>query len=193
VIFMKAKQALYICILAVIISGCAKPPAAEMESAREAVLRAENNQDAVQYAGSSLARARDALKRMESEADSKRYDAARTHAAEAIAASEKAIADGKAGAARAREQAAAMLDGLAPEIDEAARNINSARTANLDLDYRQLNSELEGARSNMELAKNDNAAGKYQDAVEKGRNVRAAIGGINQQISSASTAVSRKK
>jgi flagellar biosynthesis/type III secretory pathway protein FliH len=190
---MKFKPILNICILALIISSCAKPPVAEMDSAREAVLRAENDQDAVLYAGSSLTRARDALRRMENEANSKRYDAARTYAAEAVAAAEKAVADGKTGAARARDQAATMLDGLGLAINETGRNLNAARSARLDLDYQQLNSELDSALRNLDLAEIDNVMGRYGEAVDKGRNARASIGSINQQISNASTSVSRKK
>ncbi|MDR2730293.1 MAG: DUF4398 domain-containing protein [Treponema sp.] len=190
---MKVKPVLVIVILAAIVLNCAKPPVAEMESAREAVLRAENDQDAAQYAGNSLTRARDALRRMENEANSKRYDAARTYAAEAVAAAEKAVADGRTGAARARDQAAAMLDGLGPAIDETARNLNAAGSARLDLDYQQLNSELDSARSNFDLAETDNVMGRYGEATDKGRNARASIGSINQQISNVSTAISRKK
>jgi hypothetical protein len=82
--------------------GCAKPPTEEMDAASAAVTRAENDPDAVTYAGNSLARAREALNRMSVEADSKRYDAAKSFAAEAIAAADKAISDGRAGAARAK-------------------------------------------------------------------------------------------
>lgn len=190
---MKVKLIFVICILAVLVLNCAKPPIEEMDSAREAVLRAENDKEASQYAGNSLAKARDALKKMEDEANSKRYDAARTYAAEAFAAAEKAIADGKTGAARAREQAASMLDGLAPAIDEAEHNLNAAGAAGIDLDYQQLNIELDGARRNLDLAEADSEMGRYQDAVDRGRDARVSVGGVNQQISNASTAVSRKK
>ncbi|MDR0444369.1 MAG: HEPN domain-containing protein [Treponema sp.] len=185
----------YLAIICVLLafSGCAKPPIAEMDSAKEAVLRAENDDDAVKYAGSFLTRARDALKQMESAAESKRYDAARTHAAEAVTLAEKAVLEGKAGGIRAREAAAAMLSGLRPAIDEADKNIKAAQSANLALDYPQLNRELDGARRDTEGGENDQAMGRHQEALEKGRNARASLGSINQALSNAVTAVSRKK
>ncbi|MDR2102358.1 MAG: DUF4398 domain-containing protein, partial [Treponema sp.] len=79
-------------ILAFFQGGCAKPPTEEMNNAAAAVTRAENDADAVTYAGNLLVRARDTLTRMQIEAEAKRYDAARALAAEAISAADKAIA-----------------------------------------------------------------------------------------------------
>jgi len=190
---MKAKFIYIFCLILVIAAGCAKPPTAEMDSAKEAVFRAENDEYAVKYAASTLARARDALRRMQVEADSKRYDAAKTHAAEAIAAAEKAIADGKAGYTRTRDESASLLAGLRPAIDETTRNLNSARYQQLKLDYNQLNRELKEAGETTDKAEVDQAMGRYQEALEKGRVVRATIGDIDAKISSASTGASAKK
>ena len=183
----------YIIAVAALVFSCAKPPVVEMENAREAVFRAENDEDAVIYAGGTLAQARDAIRRMQIEADSKRYDAARIHAGEAVAAADRAIAEGRAGAARARDEAASLLSGLGPEIEETQRNINGARYSMLDLDYDGLNSELNAANDTLGLAQADQAQGRYQDAVEKGRDVRSTVGSINLRISNAATAVSSKK
>ena len=94
---MKIRILFIFIIISFFVLNCEQPPLAEMDSAREAVFRAENDADAVQFAGGTLERAQDALRRMQTEADSKRYDAARTLAEEAIAAAEKALIDGKAG------------------------------------------------------------------------------------------------
>jgi hypothetical protein len=130
---------------------------------------------------------------MQSEADSKRYDAARTHAAEAIAAADRAIADGKTGASRARDEAAALLAGLRPAIDETERNINGARYSALDVDYDKLNRDLNGARETTDRAEADQSMGRYQDAMDKGRNARSVIGDINEKITNAATSVFAKK
>lgn len=185
--------ALLSCILLIFALGCAKPPLAEMDSARDAVFRAETDADAAQYGASSLARARDAIKRMQVEADSKRYDAAKTHAAEAVSAAERAIAEGKAGASRAREEAAALLSGLRPAIAETEQGIRAAQAADLDLDYADLDQELDGARRDTQDAENALAGSQYQNAMEKGRNARAALGDINYKLTNAVTAVSQKK
>ena len=189
-VFMKLRYILFIFVVLVLALGCAKPPVAEMDSAAEAVFRAENDADAVAYGSSSLARARDALSRMRTEADSKRYDAARTHAAEAIAAAEKAIADGKTGAVRAREEAASAVSGLTAAIEETSSNVSGARYSQLDLDYDALDRDIRNAYTLADQAENDYSQSRYQDALDKARNVRANLADINQKVSGA---VIRKK
>jgi len=190
---MKAKYIPAVClvqlcwIVPALFLSCAKPPLTEMESAREAVFRAENDANAAQYATASLTRARDALKNMEAAADSKRYDAAKTHAMEAIAAAEKAITDGLAASLRARDEAASLLSSLKPEIEDTSRNVNGARYSQLDLDYDQLDSEISGAYDLTDRAENDQTQGRYQDAIDKAREVRADLFDINQKVSGAVT------
>ena len=185
--------ALLSCILLIFALGCAKPPLAEMDSARDAVFRAETDADAAQYGASSLARARDAIKRMQVEADSKRYDAAKTHAAEAVSAAERAIAEGKAGASRAREEAAALLSGLRPALEETEQNINGARSSGLQLNYGELAGELTSAQDTTDQAEVDQAMGRYQDAMDKGRDARSTISDINEKLTSAVTSTFSKK
>jgi len=179
---MKLKYILTGFVVLALLAGCAKPPIAEMDSAKEAVFRAENDEAAVLYGGSSLSRARDSLRRMQVEADSKRYDAAKTHATEAIAAAERAIADGKTGLARAKSEAESLIAGLKPAIEETERNINGARYSQLNLDYNQMNRDLKDAKDTADQAEIDQAMGRYQDAVEKGTSVRATLSSINQRI-----------
>jgi flagellin-like hook-associated protein FlgL len=179
---MKFKYIFLGFIVLALLASCAKPPIAEMDSAKEAVFRAENDEAAVLYGGGSLSRARDALRRMQVEADSKRYDAAKTHAAEAIAAAERAIADGKTGVARAKSESESLISGLRPAIEETERNINGARYSQLNLDYGQMNRELNNARETTDQAEVDHAMGRYQNAIEKGSSVRATLGAINQRI-----------
>ncbi|MDR2259095.1 MAG: DUF4398 domain-containing protein [Treponema sp.] len=180
--------------IALLSGGCAKPPTEEMENAVAAVIRAENDADAVTYAGSTLVRARESLNRMQTEADSKRYDAARSYAAEAIAAADKAIADGRAGAARAREEAASLISALKPAVSETGEAIRAAKTArNLNLDFAGIDRDFEAARRTAEQAEVSLAGNNYQDALDKGRSARAGLSDINQRLSAAATAASRKK
>jgi flagellar biosynthesis/type III secretory pathway protein FliH len=193
---MKMKGAAAALVLGVVflIPSCAKPPAEEMNAAAEAVVRAENDADAVTYAPNTLVRARDALERMRAEADSKQYDAAKTYAAEAVSAAERALSEGKAGAQRAREEAAGILDGLAAPLAETERTLdNAGRAGGLKLDVPALRDELDRARETMADAREDLAAGAYGDAAAKGRSVRSSLSGINDQIAGAAQAVSRKK
>jgi len=174
-------------------TACAKPPTDEMNKATEAVAQAENDPDAVLYAVSSLARAKDALNRMNREAESKRYDAAKTYAAEAIAAADRAIADGRSGAARARDEATTLVMGLKPAIAETEQGMRSARAAGLPLDFPALNRSLDETKLETNQAETALADQNYNEALTKGRSAQAGLSDINRQLSNAVASTSRKK
>jgi len=182
--------ALVIALLAV---GCAKPPTEEMTNATEAVTRAENDSNAVTYAGGSVARARDALNRMNGEAAAKRYDSARSYAAEAIAAADRAISDGRAGAERAKTEAANYIADLKPLIAETEQGINAARAARLPLDFNTIDTDFDTAKANTAQAEAAYNGSRYSEAIDRGRAARLGLNGINQQLSTATLAVTRKK
>jgi alpha-D-ribose 1-methylphosphonate 5-triphosphate synthase subunit PhnH len=184
-----------ICVLvAVFVMACAKPPLEEMNNATAAVTRAENDADAVTYAANTLTRARDALNRMQTEADAKSYDAAKTYAAEAAAAAEKAISDGRTGAARAQEEANSLVTGLRSTVTETGEAIRSARSvANIQLDFNTIDRDFEAARRTADQAEVSLAGNNYADAIDKGRSARGLLSDITTRISGAATAVSRKK
>ena len=192
-VLMKLKFFYIFCAVLALALGCANPPTAEMDNAREVVFRAENDEDAVLYAGGTLARARDALRNMQVEAESKRYDAAKNHAAEAVAAAERAIAEGRVASSRLKGESESLLAGLEPAIEETSRNINGARYSLLDLDYDQLNQELNTARNSADQAGTDHANGRYNDSLENGRKARAILGSINEIVTGAATLASAKK
>jgi hypothetical protein len=174
--------------------GCAKPPTEEMEAATAAVTRAENDPNAVTYAGNTLARARESLNRMQAEADSKRYDAAKSYAAEAIAAADKAVMDGQTGAARAREEAANIVAAVKAGVTETGAAIQAAQTSGkVGVDFSAVNRDFETVRRTVDQAEVSLAGNHYQDALDKGRNARAGLSDINQKLASAATAASRKK
>jgi PBP1b-binding outer membrane lipoprotein LpoB len=180
-------------VLAVLATGCSKPPTEEMNNAIEAVTRAENDVDAVTYAGASIARARDSLASMRAEADSKRYDAAKNHAIEAINAAERAISEGKAGAERARSEAVALVSQLKPMIADTEQGLKAAEAAKLALDFDDLERELDNAIYNTNEAQASINGGRYANALERGRSARIGLNNINQQLSNATLSVSRKK
>ena len=180
-------------VLGLILAACAKPPAKEVNRAHDAVIRAEDDADAVNYAGNSLIRARDALARMQSEADAKRFDAARSFAAEAISAAERAITDGRTGAARARDEAANLVNSLSTPLAETTNALNAARqVSSLNLDFNALSRDLDSARRSYEDARQSLAANNYRDAITQGQNVRTLLSGINARLNEASQAVLRK-
>jgi hypothetical protein len=175
-------------------AGCAKPPVEEMENAASAVTKAENDPDAVTYAGSTLTRARDALTRMRAEAEAKRYDAAKSYAAEAVSAAEKAIADGRAAAARAREEASTLLGQVKTALDETGKSLENAREVrNTGLDFKALDQDYDSARRSTAQAEVSLAGNNYQDSIEKSRVARGVLSGIDTRLAGAVTSVSRKK
>jgi vacuolar-type H+-ATPase subunit D/Vma8 len=186
---MKLKYIFCVCGIFMLMA-CAQPPVAEMDSARESVLRAENDPDAVKYGISSLTRAQNSLSSMQAAADAKRYDAAKTHAADAIAAAERAISDGKSGVVRVRDEAASVVSGLKTEIEDTSRNVNGARYSLLDLDYDALDKGIVDAYNTSDQAEVDQALGRYQDALNKAMVVRSDLSDINNKIANA---VVRKK
>ena len=172
--------------------SCATPPTDDMNRAEDAVIRAENNADAVNYASGTLTRARDALTRMQIEADAKRYDTARAYAAEAIAFAERAIEEGTIAAMRARDEAAAMLNGLSGSLTETTNALNNAGR-DLDIDLPHLQAELDYARQTHNEARQDLAENNVQDAVSRGQVVRVTLSGINTAINEAAQLTLRKR
>jgi hypothetical protein len=185
-VFMKSRQIYVGLVTLMLLFSCAKPPTIEMARAQDAVFAAENDPEAAQYGTASLERARSALKNMEEAAKSKRYDAARIFAEDAINAAEKAKTDGKAAAIRTREEAASNLSRLKSEIEETGINVNGARySQKLVLDFDALDKGVKDAYVLYDQAENSMSAGKYKDALDTAMNVRANLADINQKITNA--------
>ncbi|MDR2757771.1 MAG: DUF4398 domain-containing protein [Spirochaetaceae bacterium] len=181
-------------ISALLFWGCAKPPTEDMEKAAAAVTQAENDPDAVLYGENSLLRARDALSRMRTSADSKRYDEAKLLAQEAIEAAEKAQSDGSAGAVRAREEAGRLLLEAQNALAATEKTLNTAKNLDkVDADFDALTRRLEAARNTVGEAEENLAANHYQESQNKSMEARAALGDITAEISGAVTKKSRKK
>jgi len=191
---MNFKPVFIICVfLALVMSGCEKPPLAEMENARERVFQAENDANASLYAASTLERAKNALSRMQDEADNKRYDAAKTYAAEAISLADRAILDGRLGASRVSEEASdtSLVPELRKDIEDTERNINGARYNQMVLDYDALDKEIVNIHNTTDQIEVDQAMGRHQQAMDKAGAVRTELAEINQKVAGAVTA--RKK
>jgi hypothetical protein len=181
-------------MLAALTSGCAKPPTAEMENAEAALARAENDPDAVAYGNASIIRARDALSNMRTEAAAKRYDAAKTYAQDVVNTAERAIADGKTGAQRARDEAAASLNGARTSLGETQKNIDAAKEVRgIQLDFNGIDGDYASAQGQTDQAQSSLNAADYKGSLEKSQSARSLLGNINAQISQASIATSQKK
>jgi hypothetical protein len=177
----------------VVVTACAKPPTEEMEAARAAVARAENDPDVALYAVSTLARAREALANMEAEALAKRYDSARNYAAEAVSNAEKAVNDARTAMTRAREDSANAMNALRNAITETDIAVTQGKSNKLTLDWNQIDHDFEDAQTVADEAEAAEAVNRYRNAVELANTARTTLSAITSQISGASLAQTRKK
>ena len=184
---------LFLLVFSLSFLSCERPPTDEMNDAVEAVTRAENDADAALHAGNLLARAQDALRRMHDEADSRNFDSARFLAAEAISFANRAVSEGQTGASRARDEAASLLLALRSEVGQTQQGLRAAEAAGLDLDYAELDRNLEEARLNTDRAEVAMAGNRYHDALERGIDARIGLNDINQRLTIAVAAISAKK
>jgi hypothetical protein len=193
---MKSVQITLFCAAFVALTfftGCAQPPTDEMNTAIETVTRAENEIDAVTYGANSLARAREALTRMQAAADNKNYDSARNAAEEATAAAQRAIEEGRAAAARARDEARSLVSGLEPLITDTEQRLNAAKAARLPLDFNSLDHQFDFAKEDAEFAREALSSGRPNDAIEFSRSTRSGLQRINDALSGTVTATIRSK
>jgi hypothetical protein len=177
-----------------VLAACATPPTNEMNRATDAVTRAENDADAVTYAPNTLIRAREDLARMQSEADAKRYDAAKNYAAEAINEAERAIVEGRAGALRARDEAVNLINNVGNLQTETTNALNTARqVSGLQLDFDSLSWDLDAAGRLYDEARQSLQANNYPDTIARAGNARSIFSDINTRITGAAQDSSRKR
>jgi hypothetical protein len=185
---------LIVALAVLVLGACAKPPTTEMDAATAAVAKAEADADAVQYAAPSVARAKDALARMQAAAEAKQYDSAKSLAQETIQAAEKAITDGAVGKNRARDESTALLQTVKTALTEASSSLAAAaRIRGIGLDVAGTDREIQAAARIVDAMGADVSAGNYNAALTKGQGVRATLGTIQQRISGAVQAATRKK
>ena len=180
--------------LGLIFCACTKPPTEEMNRAIETLNRAENDVNALLYAPNYLARARESLLLMQEDADSKRYDSAKIHAAEVVSYAERAVREGNTAAAQAGNEANDLLNSLTMSIRETDSNIKTAKDLpNILLDFNSLDGMLESAKGTYENAQQSLSAENYPDVINQGQAVRSILSDINTQISQAAFATFQKK
>ena len=173
--------------------SCAKPTTGEMNKAIETLTRAENDYDAVNYAGSTLNRARESLLKMQEEAGSKRYETAKTYAADVVTYAERAVNEGRANAAAMREEAATLLNSLKQPLAETEAALNTARANNVPLDFGEFGKNLDTAKAGYEDAQRSLSANNFRDTINKCQNIRSVLSAINSGINESAQALSRKK
>ena len=181
-------------VLGFSLSACSTPPTEEMKKAQDAVILAESNTDAVKYAGNTLIRAKDALTKMQNEADAKRYDSAKSSAEEAVILAERAIAEGRTGAARAIDEATSLINNLASLLMETSNALNAAREVkDIQLDFDSLFRDFNLAQKTYDEALKSFQTENFRDTIEKGQTIRSLLSDINYRLSQATQATSRKQ
>ncbi|OHD20461.1 MAG: hypothetical protein A2Y38_06705 [Spirochaetes bacterium GWB1_59_5] len=174
--------------------SCAKPPVAEMEAANQALTKAEADADARLYAPDSLTKARDLIARMKAGSDEKRYDDAKTLAAEAVVAAEKAIQDGVSGKAKAKSDATSLIATVKATLAEVQQAFAAARKVRgIKLDATAVDTGLKEAATTLAGAESDNAKADYKAAIGKAQNTRSSLAALQKLVTDAVQAASRKK
>ena len=172
-----------ICGLALTGGGCAAPPKAEMEAAENALARAESDPDVAAYAEASLLKARSAVAQMQDAAKRKRYREAKLFASEAASAAERAINEGRAAGVRAREDASVLMETLKESLTETQDALDKAqKLPEANLDFEALAQDLDASRAALAEAETDRADNRTEDAVSKGKTVRADLDAIQTAI-----------
>jgi hypothetical protein len=191
---MKLVKPVFAALLILGLFACAKPPQAEIDAAKAAVAKAAANSDVVTYASEALARAQDALSRMQTELTAKHYDKVKTLALEASAAAEKAITEALANKEKVKADAAALIAAMKKALPEAEKTINAAKKIrNTKLDFAALAKSLAGAKTSITQADADFANGNFMAAWNKASAVQTTLADGEKTVADAVQAATKKK
>jgi hypothetical protein len=191
---MKYAKPVFAALLILGLFACAKPPQAEIDAAKAAVAKAAANSDVVTYAPELLARAQDALSRMQAELTAKKYDKVKTLALEASAAAEKAITEAVANKAKVKADAEALLAALKAKIPEVEKTIAAAkRIPRTGLDFSGLARVLADAKASLAAALADITNGSFMAAWNKATGVQTALADSEKTVADAVQAATKRK
>jgi len=138
-----------------LLSGCAKEPAVEIENARQALAQAETP-EVTEYAPQALAAAKEAFKALDAELAAqkgkfalfRKYEQSKQLAAAALTAAQKAVTDGAAAKARTRNEATALIEQAKAGVAETRTLLASApRGKGSSTDIAALESDLAGVEA----------------------------------------------
>jgi len=179
--------------MVVSIVACAQPPEEEMAAARQAVERAEANEDVSRYAPESLEEAQQLLSEMESAAENEEYDSARSLAEETREAAEQAVQDATDAKTAARDRAEQAVATARDALQEARTTLRDARdVAGIDFDFQATGDDLDGVGDTISAAESDLQAERYPEAEAAAESARSVISDAVRRISNAVQAASRK-
>jgi hypothetical protein len=170
--------------------GCAKPPQAQIDAARNA-LQAARDAGAADYAAASLREAENALSALDAEvtAQTKKFALMRsfkqagTLAASAQAAADKAAADAVTGKEKTRADAEALLGQARTAMDEANAMLATAPAGKgSQMEIEAMKADMQGVATAIAEGEQAHAAGrfleskaKFEAALQSANNVKGMI------------------
>jgi len=158
--------------LAALLTGCAEPPTADIDAAKQA-LEAARAAEADQYAGAALTQAEDAVASMDAEVKAQQdrfalfrsYDKAKELAAAAATAGQTASTEAAAGKERVKAEAEAKMAEAKTTLETVQQMLATApRGKGTDADLAALKGDVDGLASTLTEVENAYAEGKYLDA-----------------------------
>lgn len=179
-----------------VVTGCSKPPEAEMSEARKAIEDARNS-EAAEYAAESWQAAQDAMKGVEAElkvqdekfALFRSYKETTNKVNSAKAAAEKAKADAAAGKERVRQEAETAINEAQTFIAETKTALDTApRGKGTSADLTMLQSDITAAEASLAEAQSALAAGRYRDAQAKAAAARSSAESVRSAVEQAAVA-----
>jgi len=180
--------------LAVTVSGCGTPPAAEIDAAKTAITNA-GMAGASEYAAPSLTAAQDAQAALDAELKAqegkwfKSFDKAKELAAAAKAAGEKATADAAAGKEKAKADATQAIADAKTALTEAQALLAKApKGKGSAADIAAMKTDLATAATTITEAETALGNVMYLDAKTKAESARNAAGTVKTAVETAMAA-----
>lgn len=189
-----AITAITIAIAIAVIASCAQPPEEEMAAARQAVQEAERNPDVPQYAPRPLEEARQLLSQMESAAENRQHDTARTLAGQARTTAQRAVQDATTAKDNARTRARAAITAATSSMEEAQNTLDNARgVSGVRLDFQAIRSDLDTQAREIAAAETAFGNDQFAEAESRAENARSSLSELVQRISDAVRVASGRK
>lgn len=178
-------------LMALALTGCAKVPQQEVDSAH-AALETAQSADAAAYAAESLSKAEASMQQAEAEIAAqdeklfKSYDKAGELLAQAKTDAEKAAADAAAGKQAAMDAAGTAIADATFAVDAAAQAVATAPASkDKKADVEAMNADLDTLRGLLSEAQGAYDAGDYNTARERAEQVKTEADAISADVQQA--------
>jgi hypothetical protein len=175
-------------LMALVLTGCAKPPQEAIDTAQAAVENAKTV-EAATYASESLAKAEASMQQAQAELTAqgekmfKSYDRAGELLAQAKADAEQAATDAATGKETARLAAAEAIAGATAALDSAGMALTTAPASkDRKADMEAMTADLETLRGLLNEAQSAYDAGDYKAAQERAQQVSTEAGSMSTDI-----------